>query len=451
MTSTDARAASVQGEAAATAQTNAQVNYRWRNLLTMTGINVVENAESGLASTLFPTIAKALDLNNGHLGILAAGGKLVAIPFGWAWVALADRTSRRTVLVGSTAIAGVFGVAAGYSQNFLTLVLFNTLMSAALVSSGPIANGLIADSFDDAHRGRATGIYFGAAGVISAALGPVVGQLSRFDDGWRWALWGMSGICIVSSVAVYWLFRDPGTGAAEEQLRDLNEEQRRGERPSLAAVLSLLKIPTYAVMLVSRFFSGQALFLVFGVQFLVVDRGFSNAMAATAVLPYGAGYFLGTVGGGLALAFVDRALPLRGRVLALQFAQVAFAVAAFIGTQFEFDGFGVYMACWGLIGVAQGINPTINRPIIMGSVRPELRTQAFAILMTIAEPLSWVMFAIGAGTLADNLGLQFVFFWVLVVLMLLNAVLMTALYFTYPKDVAIVQLSLNARRIEAMK
>ncbi|PRB03488.1 MFS transporter [Microbacterium sp. MYb64] len=403
-----------------------------------------------MASTLFPTIAKALDLNNGHLGILAAAGKIVAVPLGPVWVAVSNRVPRRTIMVVSTALAGVFGLLAGFAESFEMLLLFNTLMAATLVGIGPIANSVISDSFDDAHRARAVGIYFGVAGVLSSLLGPVVGQLSRFDSGWRWGLWGMSAICILSSIGILVVFKDPGVGAAEKQLVDLDESDRRGGAQSFREAVSVVKVPTFAVMLLSRLLSGHMLFLVFGVQFLVTERGFSNAVAAIAIVPYGLGFFLGTVGGGLLVSWIDRKLPLRGRVLLLQLAQVCFATAALLGTQHAFEHFWVYLICWGAIGLSQGLNPTINRPIIMASIMPESRAPALAVLMTIVEPLAWVIYALGAGALANVLGLQTVFFFVLVVMILINAVVLSALYVTYPRDVHKVEHALDARRREAL-
>jgi hypothetical protein len=37
-------------------------------------------------------------------------------------------------------IGGAFGIIAGFSQDFTQLLIFNTLMSACLIGSGPISN-----------------------------------------------------------------------------------------------------------------------------------------------------------------------------------------------------------------------------------------------------------------------------------------------------------------------
>ena len=67
-------------------------------------------------------------------------------------------------------------------------------------------------------------------------------------------------------------------------------------------------------------------------------------------------------------------------------------------------------------------------------VPPELRNQAFAIFLNVFETIGWAVFSLGAGVLAATLGIQTVFFWGLVVLMLINAAVLSGLYLSYPGD-----------------
>ncbi len=88
-----------------------------------------------------------------------------------------------------------------------------------------------------------------------------------------------------------------------------SDSARRGRGSRFASVLSLFRIPSFSLMMLSRLLSGHLLIGVFGVQFLVTDRGFSNAVAALVLLPFGIGYFCGTVGGGFVVAALDRVMP----------------------------------------------------------------------------------------------------------------------------------------------
>lgn len=427
-----------------------RVPHRWRNLATLTGVTVVDNTEQGLSTTLFPTIAAALHLQSSHLGILAALGKFVAIPAGPGWAWLAGRIGRRETLVATSLTGGVFGIAAGFSQDFVQLLVFNTLMSAALIGGGPIANAIIADSFEDSQRGKAAGYFYGFVSLVSSFLGPLIALFTGLSEGWRFGMWAIGGICLLASLPVAFLLKDPGVGASEHQLADLSGHHRAMPKVTVQSVLSLFRIPSFSIMMASRLLSGHLLIAIFGIQFLVTERGFTNAVAAVVLLPFGLGYFAGTVGGGWLVALLDRVLPGNGRVAYLQGAQILFAVVAFFATQFRYDGIAVYGIFMALLGFCQGANPPANRPIVAAVVPPELRNQAFAIFLTVFETLGWAVFSLGAGILASTLGIQTVFLWVLVILMLVNAAVLSGLYFCYPRDVARNNELLDRRRREAL-
>jgi len=427
-----------------------KVPYRWRNLSVLTGATIVDNTENSLTSTLFPAIAAALRLDSGHLGALAALGKLVSAPAGPLWVWLGTRTSRKFVLVLTSALGGVFGISAGLAQDFAQLLILNTLLAASIIGGAPIANAVIMDSFDDRSRGRAISYYYGAISAVSAFLGPALALFTRDPDGWRYGLFTVGVICLLAALAQALLFRDPGVGASEAQLTDISEEQRVRRRVSVREVLGLFRVPTFSIMMASRLLSGHLLIGVFGIQFLVAERGFDNPTAAVVLIPFGVGYVVGTLGGGWLVGRLDAVLPDRGRIVYIQAAQVAFALAAFFGTQFDHERIAVYGVFWALMGIAQGLNPPVNRPIVASVIVPELRGQAFAIFITVFETIGWAIFSLGAGQLANSLGIQTVFLWILVGLMLVNALVLGALYLVYPRDVRRVRDALAERRVSAL-
>jgi MFS-type transporter involved in bile tolerance (Atg22 family) len=199
-------------------------------------------------------------------------------------------------------------------------------------------------------------------------------------------------------------------------------------------VLAVLAVPTFSLLMVSRLMSGHLLISVFGIQFLVVEHGFTNAAAALVLLPYGAGYCLGALGGGWFVTALDRRWPDHGRVALLQAAQLAFAVAAWFGTQVDHRALAVYGVWIALMGLTQALNPAVNRPLVMSVVPPELRALAFTIFLSVVDTLAWVGFTALAGQLADTDSLQVAFFWVLVVLMTLNGLWLGLLHPTYARD-----------------
>jgi predicted MFS family arabinose efflux permease len=409
------------------------VPHRWRNLATLGGVTVVDSTETSVITTLFPTIADALRLSSGQLGFLAAMGRVVAMPFGFGWVWLAARTSRRTSLVSATVLGGVFGVAGGFSTGYAQLLVANTLMAACIVGAAPIAHALIGDSFADAQRSRAIGYYFGATTLLASLVGPALAQLAGVEDGWRYGLWVAGGISVAAGVVVRVVLRDPGVGAAEQTPPGPGQRDRRGAPVTVRTVLAVFAIPTFALLMVSRLMSTQLLISVFGIQFLVQERGFTNATAALVLLPYGAGYAVGAVTGGWVVAALDRRWPDNGRVALLQVAQLAFAAAAYVGTQLDHHlaGYGVWVA---LMGLTQALNPAANRPLVMSIVPPQLRALAFAIFLSVVDTLASAGFTVLAGLVADDFSLQVAFFWILVVVTAVNGLWLGLLHRTYARD-----------------
>ncbi|MFD7495925.1 MFS transporter [Streptomyces sp. NPDC059832] len=427
------------------------VQGRWRQLSLLGGTMLIDSAESGLIVGLFPVIRQALGLSLGALGVLAAAGKLVGVITAPLWVWVAHRWSRKGVLIVATGLWGVWGVAAGFAQNFAQLLILTTVLAAGYAAAQPIVTEIVGDLFDTPARGRAIGLLYGAVALTSAVLAALKGQLAGFEDGWRWGLWGIGVFNVLFSLAVWRWLRDPGHGAAEPQLADLDPKARKATadvaRDQIAA---LLKIRTFLFLLISRLLSGHLLLTAFAVVYLVDVYGFTTQAASIVLLPLGLGYFAGTVLGGLAADWASLRSPRYGLPAVLQAAQIAFAVVAYFGTQFDYGSLGLFGVFFALMGMAQGVNPGINRPMVMAVTPPELRGAAFTVYGSIVEAIAWAVFSLGAGYLGEVIGLREVFLWGLVILMLVNGAFLTLLYRPYANDVRRAQQDLDQRRATAL-
>ncbi len=247
-------------------------------------------------------------------------------------------------------------------------------------------------------------------------------------------------------VLVLIMFRGPGVGATEPELAHLTRQQRDEQsKITFARLQELAEIPTFLLTMGQRLLSGHLLLISFGVVFLVQDRGFSNATAAIVSLPFGIGYAASAVFGGVLTDLIHRRYPSWGRVASLQAAQLGFAVVALLGTQIAWGSIWAYLIFWALMGALQGINPGINRPIIMSVTPPELRGAAFAVMLSIFETIGSAAFTFVGGQLADAIGLQATFLWILVILMIMNALFCTLLYRPYRRDTARVHEELTVR------
>jgi hypothetical protein len=239
------------------------------------------------------------------------------------------------------------------------------------------------------------------------------------------------------------LFEDPGIGATE-----VTPAQAAGAPPSrltLASALSVFKIRSFNLMLLSRLLSGHLVIVAFGVVFLTSVRHFPNQVSALVLAPFGIGYFAGTIGGAYVVDRMHMAHPRTGRVLFLQMAQLSFACVAYFATQIDWGDIKIYMAFWLAMGFLQGVNPGVNRPIVMSVIPPALRGWAFAVMLAIVESIAWGLYNLGAGWFGDRIGLQQVFLLVLVGVMIVNALCISFLYWTYGSDADRVRSSLSGR------
>jgi predicted MFS family arabinose efflux permease len=422
------------------------VKNRWRHLAVLTTALATDSTEVSIVSALFPAIRASLGLSLTDLGLLSASNKLAGAVFGPFWIWLARRWNRKAVIVVAAGLWGAWGIAAGFASGFGSLLLFYCVLAAGYAGAPPLITEVLSDLFDDRTRGRAVGTMYGSVSLLGSVAGPLIGQLSGVEDGWRIGFWLVGGINMLAGLLILVLFEDPGIGATE-----IGPAQPRGARaPGLTwdAAISVFKIPSFNLMLLSRLLSGHLVIVAFGVVFLTSVHHFPNKVSALVLGPFGVGYFLGTVGGAFVVDRMHVRHPRTGRVLFLQLAQLGFACVAYFATQFDWGGIGIYMAFWLAMGLLQGVNPGVNRPIVMSVVPPELRGWAFAVMLTIVESIAWGMYNLGAGWFGDRYGLQSVFLVVLVGIMIVNALVVTLLYRTYGPDVDRVQTQLSQRALE---
>ena len=423
------------------------VKNRWRHLAVLTTALTTDSSEMSVVTALFPAIKASLGLSLTDLGLLSSSSKVAGAVVGPFWVWLARRWNRKAVIVVAAGLWGSWGIAAGFASGFGSLLLFYCVLAAGYAGAPPLITEAISDLFDDRTRGRAVGIMYGSVSLVLSVTGPLIGQLSGFPDGWRIGFWLVGGVNMLAGVLVLVLFEDPGLGATE--IGPAVPSGQRAPRLTWDAAMSVFRIPSFNLMLLSRLLSGHLTIGAFGVVFLVAVRHFPNKVAALVLGPFGVGYFLGTIGGAFVVDRMHLLHPRTGRVLFLQMAQLGFAFVAYFATQFDWgDGIGIYMAFWFAMGFLQGVNPGVNRPIVMSVVSPQLRAWAFMVMLTIIESIAWGMYNLGAGWFGDRYGLQQVFLVVLSVVMVVNALAITLLYWTYGPDVDRVQAELRRRALE---
>lgn len=122
---------------------------------------------------------------------------IVAQPF---WGALADRYSRKTMVVRAVLGIAIALLLMGFSRSVEELLLWRLLQGAI---SGFIAAalGFIVAETPPNHRGYAIGV-LQTSQSVGAVVGPFVGGVISQYVGMRWVFWSMSALSIVSGLVV---------------------------------------------------------------------------------------------------------------------------------------------------------------------------------------------------------------------------------------------------------
>src|SRR5699024_3310967 len=90
----------------------------------------------------------------------------------------------------------------GFAPNYPLLVTLFAISAIGTVASEPVLNGMLPDLFRQSERGKAYGLVRGIGGGVGIVIGPAIGQLGNNPDGWRYALWTMGAISIISGIMI---------------------------------------------------------------------------------------------------------------------------------------------------------------------------------------------------------------------------------------------------------
>ncbi|TPE54795.1 MFS transporter [Maribrevibacterium harenarium] len=142
-------------------------------------------------SFLFPFVAKDLDLNNSHLGMLSSVLALAWAISGITLGAYADRKdSKKYILILSVIGFTVCSALSGMVTSFLSLLFFRALMGIAEGPVLPISQSLLVAASAPKRRGLNVGIVNATApGLIGAVLAPPILIWLATEYGWRSAFY----------------------------------------------------------------------------------------------------------------------------------------------------------------------------------------------------------------------------------------------------------------------
>jgi len=415
-----------------------QERSRRVKLLTALGFGYfIDSAEDVALPMLWPAVRTALGLTYSQLSYIDSIRVIFQTFSGPFWGMLADRYSRKWILVIGTGVWGLWTSVCGLVTNYHQLLVVRIIACIGLGCLYPAAFSLMADTFGPKQRGRAMGTVSGIGmfGIVVGALifGEVIGMS---DQGWRYAFIGLGLMSLLSGLVIALLVKEPVRGAAEPELESvITEESAAQFRFHMGGVKEIFKVNTVLVNFLQGIFMLTAInaLATFYVTWLVDDRGFSESDAplffGALVISLAAGNFVGGSVGDWAY----RRWPKYGRAFMSQISIGIVLPAMYLLFTQAYTTTAIAV-CSVIIGFfLDWTRRGAMQPMVQSAVRPELRSTAMAITEFINGAFASVII-IAFGKYADIYGLNQTLlilscgFWTL-------AFFVTPLYyFVFPKD-----------------
>lgn len=346
--------------------------------------------------SLFPLLRTDLHLSSVQLGML---GTIflwvygVASPLGGY---LADRFSRRAVILASFAIWSAVTLLLGLAQTYGQILTAQALMGLSEACYLPAALALISDCHSEATRSRAvglhqSGLYFGVA--LGGFGGGWIGQ----HCGWHsvFILLGIGGLGYLAILMAGLKKAQPPLQVVAKQLPALgflhSMRELAGAVPFLLLVLAngLVAVSFWCI------YAWMAFFLLERFQINLALAGF------TATFYIQAASFAGVLGGGwLADRWAQRNGKARGwtQTLGLLLAGPTLILLASTASWW------ILIPCLLCFGVGRGFWDCNLMPLVCQIISPRLRATAYGVLNLTACICGGIM-ALAAGYLKERTGL----------------------------------------------
>ncbi|OAM87990.1 MFS transporter [Termitidicoccus mucosus] len=283
---------------------------------------------------------------------------------------IADRFSKKHVIVLSLFVWSAITWATGHAQTFEQLIWSRAIMGVSEAFYIPAALALIADFHTGPTRSRAVGIH-----QMAIYVGVMIGGFSGYvadspGHGWRLAfdVAGVVGVCY--AIPLFFLLKNPPRNDAEFP-----------DKPSAARAITELLTNKYFIMMV-LYFTLPALAgwvikdwmpAILKHQF---DIGQGKAGVSAALYVNIASLIGAVVGGILADRWMKRSI--RGRIYIS-----AIGMSCIIPALFGVGNAGtllIAVAFLMLFGIGWGFFDCNNMPILCQIVRPELRATGYGIM-----------------------------------------------------------------------
>lgn len=348
-----------------------------------------------LITSMRDPIVADFDLNDAQFGLLTSvflWSYGFVSPFGGF---LADRYSRKLVIILSVFIWSAVTLWTGYVQSFEEMLITRILMGVSEACYIPAALALITDYHTGRTRSLATGLHM--CGLYTGlALGGLGGFIAEYW-GWRYGfhVFGLFGV-IYSLVLLYFVKDKKSPDVSKAVV--LKEEE--GGFSVKEILRSLFKLPSFYIILVYFAVLGMANWFVNGWLPTFLKEQFRLDLGTAGISATGymqVGSFLGVILGGIIADRWVQRNP-KGRVNVMI---IGFCIGApFLFLMASTTLFGLAIVAMVVYGLARGFNDANLMPLLRQVVDQRYIATAYGFLNFLSTIVGGLMVYMG-GALKD--------------------------------------------------
>lgn len=337
---------------------------------------------------LFEPLRKDLGLSSWQLGLLSTAFLWIYGLFSPLGGYLADRFSRRGVILVSLAVWSAVTAATGAARTYPELLAARAVMGLSEAFYLPAALALIADYHGAKTRSLATGIHQSGLyiGIILGGAG--AGWLGE-HFGWRSAFYGLGAAGVIYAAAASVLLQDAPVHRQSGAPQAVGSLARNSGYYAIAAVFAVASMAYWMV------YTWMPLYLLEKFQLSLAGAGFSATFYIQAAS------FAAILAGG----WLSDRLSARGGGMRAAVQAVGFAVAGpFLYLSGTAATFPVLVAALVFFGLGRGLYDCNVMPVLCEVADPRLRATAYGILNLVGCIAGGLMAAL-AGALKSTIGL----------------------------------------------
>lgn len=200
--------------------------YAWVVLAMLTFIYVFNFLDRQLMSTLIESIKRDTGFTDAEMGYMTGFWfALVYTTFGVAVGFLADRTSRRNIIVVGCVLWSGFTALCGMATSYPMMLAARVGVGIGEAGGAPPSYSIISDYFPPEKRGMALALF--SLGVpFGQALAVAFGSQIDLMFGWRAAFIGIGIAGAAAAIVTFFVVREPKRGAMDPpDLSPLTQEQ----------------------------------------------------------------------------------------------------------------------------------------------------------------------------------------------------------------------------------